>query len=130
MLQMLLIGAMNIILFVADIAFGAAILYMLYQIADEPDMEFIDFKVCCLFVFIPGVLIFAIASLLGLFGLTPEFAFAGMTLYVLIPFFWLTYFLDFSNKSAALYAIMVPIAILTKWALIAGASFAYHSLFG
>ena len=44
MLQMLLMGAMNIALFVVDIAFGAAILYGLYRIADEPDMEFIDFK--------------------------------------------------------------------------------------
>ena len=122
---MLLMGAMNIALFVVDIAFGAAILYGLYRIADEPDMEFIDFKVTCLFVFIPGVLMFAIASSLNLIGLNSSYALAATVLYVLIPFYWLKYFLDFSTKSAALYAIMVPIAIGTKWILQIGLYAAY-----
>ena len=130
MLQMLLIGAMHISLFALDIAFGAAILYGMYQFADEPDIEFIDFKVACLFVFIPGVLIFAAASSLNLLGLNPIYSFFGLPLYVLIPFFWLKHFIDFDTKSAALFALLVPIAIFTKWLVLYGAKKALTIILG
>lgn len=140
MLQMLLTGAIDVGLFALDVAFGAAILYGFYKIADEPDMEFIDYKVACLFVFIPSVLIFALTSLLSTlnfysnfdlystlnfyrnFNFNVTYALSSLVLYALIPFFWLKYFLDFNKQSAALYAIAVPVAIAAKWLVYAATS--------
>ena len=96
-------------------AIAGLILLGIYKLMKEPDGEFISWGATFSFVMAPGFLIFLIAIGLASLGINPAFILLAYSLYFIAPFFWLKHFLEFSNKSAFKFAIVVPVvAIATE----------------
>lgn len=96
-------------------ALGAIILLGIYKFINSRSEYEVNGTAAFVFILGPGFLIFLLSILLAKLGLNPVFALMGYILYFLLPFAYLKYALEYENRPALKFAMVVPVvAILTE----------------
>ncbi len=96
-------------------ALGAIILLGIYKFMNSKSEYEVNGTAAFVFILGPGFLIFLLSILLAKLGINPLFTLVGYVLYFLLPFAYLKYGLEYQNRPAFNFAIVVPVvAILTE----------------